>query len=200
MKKIFGTLAIAALAFGMYSCNNQPQANDTNASSGKGGAAASASGQKIAYIEFDSISSQYTFAKDVKKILEEKSKNAEKTIGAKEQEFSQAYSSFQQKGQSNKFASQAEFEQAQARLAKLQQDGQALTARLQGELQSDTEKYLKAVSDSVENYIKRFNKDKKYSMILVKSGNNILGADPSLNITNEIVKGLNKDYKGMNKK
>ena len=43
------------------------------------------------------------------------------------------------------------------------------------------------------------NKDKKYAMVLAKSGDNILYADGAYNITNDVIKGLNKAYKGMKK-
>ena len=60
-------------------------------------------------------------------------------------------------------------------------------------------KYNKALSDSVHNYLKEYNKDKKYSIILAKSGDNILYADPAYNITDDVVKGMNQAYKGMKK-
>ena len=41
---------------------------------------------------------------------------------------------------------------------------------------------IKALSDSVHNYLKEYNKDKKFSIILAKSGDNILYADPAYNI------------------
>ena len=47
--------------------------------------------------------------------------------------------------------------------------------------------------------MKEYNKDKKYAIILAKSGDNILYADPAYNITNEVVKGMNQAYKGMGK-
>ena len=39
-----------------------------------------------------------------------------------------------------------------------------------------------------------YNKDKKYSMILSKSGDNLLYADKAFDITNEVIAGLNKAY------
>jgi lipoprotein len=51
----------------------------------------------------------------------------------------------------------------------------------------------------VHNYLKEYNKDKKYSIILAKSGDNILYADPAYNITDDVVKGMNQAYKGMKK-
>ena len=41
----------------------------------------------------------------------------------------------------------------------------------------------------------KYNKDKKYTMILSKSGDNILYADKGIDITNDVIAGLNKAYK-----
>ena len=65
--------------------------------------------------------------------------------------------------------------------------------------QNEIAKYNKALSDSVHNFLNDYNKDKKYAMVLAKSGDNILYADGAYNITNDVIKGLNKAYKGMKK-
>ena len=67
--------------------------------------------------------------------------------------------------------------------------------RLASELQSETDKFNAALHDSIDHFIAQYNKDKKYSLILTKQGDNILYGDKSLDITNEVVAGLNKAYK-----
>ena len=67
--------------------------------------------------------------------------------------------------------------------------------RLTNEYQSELEKYNNALSDSIKNFVARYNKDKKYSLIITKQGENLLYAAPALDITSEIVAGLNKAYK-----
>ena len=79
------------------------------------------------------------------------------------------------------------------------QDADGLQQRLGAEYQSEVAKYNKALSDSIHNYLNVFNKDKKYAMILAKQGDNILYADKANDITDVVVKGLNKAYKGMKK-
>lgn len=67
--------------------------------------------------------------------------------------------------------------------------------RLSNEFASEQEKYNKALHDSIANYLARYNKDKKYSIIFSKSGDNLLYADKAYDITNEVISGLNKAYK-----
>ena len=196
MKKTLTAMAIVGVAFSIMSCNKQPKQNDTKESPVPAEATPAKGEQQIAYVEIDSIMSQYTYWKEVTKILEAKEKNIQKTLGGKQQQIQQAAANFQQNIQANKYTQQ-QAEQIQAGIQKQAADAEALRQRLGTEYQKEVTKYNKALSDSVHNYLKEYNKDGKYTMILAKSGDNILYAAPSANITSEVVKGMNKAYKGM---
>ena len=120
------------------------------------------------------------------------------TTAGKTETASAAPAAGSQKVQANKYT-QAQAQQIQASIQKQAQDADALQQRLGAEYQNEVAKYNKALSDSVHNYLRDYNKDKKYAIILAKSGDNILYADPAYNITNEVVKGMNQAYKGMKK-
>ena len=178
---------MVAVATMTGACNNAPKANDE-----KPQAAATASDLKIAYVEVDSIMSQYTFSKEYQEILQKKANNIQSTLAGKQQALQAAANKLQQDYQANALTQ----EQAQSRQAAIQKQGadlEALNARLSNEFQTETEKFNAALQDSIQNYLKVYNKDKKYSLILIK--NTILYADEAYDITNEIVAGLNKAYK-----
>ena len=199
MKKILFTMSVAAmLGLGMTSCNNQPQKNDTQ-SSENAAAAQGADGLKIAYVEVDSIMSQYNYWKDVTKLMQGKEANIQKTLQGKQQTLQQAAANFQQGVQANKY-SQDEAQPIQANLQRQAQEGDALQQRLGAEYQKEAAGYNKALSDSIHHFLAEYNKDKKYSIIFAKQGDNILYAQNAYDITKEVVAGLNKRYKGMNKK
>ena len=187
MKNVFSKLAVVAIAAtALMSCNNQPKQNDSKAEPAtQKEAQAQAGGQQIAYVEIDSIMSQYTYWKEVTKIMKAKEANISKTLNGKQQQLQQAAANFQQNVQANKYT-QAQAQQIQASIQKQAQDAEALQQRLGAEYQNEVAKYNKALADSVHNYLAQFNKDKKYAMILAKSGDNILYADKSLDITNEV--------------
>lgn len=197
MKSTLSALAAAVMAFGIMSCNNQPQGNDTKETA-RPAATASAGSQQIAYVEIDSIMGQYKYWKEVTKILEAKEKNIQKTLAGKQQALQQAAANFQQNVQANKFT-QVQAQQIQAGIQRQAADAEALQQRLGAEYQKEVAKYNKALSDSVHNYLKTYNKDKRYVMILAKSGDNILYADDACNITTDVVQGMNKAYTGLKK-
>lgn len=188
MKKyIFSALAIAAM---MVSCNNQsPKMDDQPA------AAASGDGLKIAYVEVDSLMTQYTFAKDYSVTLQKKSNNARNTLNQKGNALQAAAANFQQKLNNNGFQSREQAASQQAAIERQQRDLQELQARLENELASETSKFNEALRDSLQNFLKVYNKDKKFDLILAKSGDNILIADKKLDITQDVINGLNKRYK-----
>jgi outer membrane protein len=105
-----------------------------------------------------------------------------------------AATNFQQKLQQNAYTRE-QAEQIQMGLQKQNADLEALQQRLSAEFQEETAKFNDALHDSLQHFIAKYNKDKKFTMILSKSGDNILYADKSADITNDIIAGLNKAYK-----
>lgn len=180
--------AIVALA----SCNNEspkmdekPVADDA----GQGGSV------KIAYVEVDSLMTQYEFCKEFTLILEKKSTNARNTLNSKGQALQSAMANFQQKLQNNGFTSREQAEGQQAAIQRQQQSLQELQARLENELAQETQKYNAGLRDSLSHFLDAYNKDKKYDLILTKQGDNILYAAKRFDITADVINGLNKRYK-----
>ena len=193
-KNVFGALAIVAV---LASCNNaspkmdeKPQAAGTESSTG----------MKIAYVEVDSLMTQYDFAKDYSMTLQKKSNNARNTLTQKGNQLQAAVNNFQQKLNNNGFTSREQAASVQAAIERQQRDLQDLQARLETELANETAKFNEALRDSLQNFLKDYNKDKKYDLILSKAGDNILFADRKYDITKDIINGLNKRYKPVAKK
>jgi len=154
-------------------------------------------GMRIAYVEVDSLMTQFEFAKEKSRELEKKSNNARNTLTQKGNQLQAAANNFQQKLQNNGFTSREQAESVQNALQRQQNDLAALQARLENELAQETQKFNIALRDSLNNFLSLYNKDKKYDLILAKSGDNILLGKKELDITQDVVNGLNKRYKGV---
>ena len=190
-KNILSSVAFAAVAaLALVSCNkSQPQVEAKSESKAP-------AELKIAYVEVDSIMTQYTFAKEYSALLEKKGQNIQATIAQKGQALQAAAANFQQKIQQNAFTSREQAESQQAAIQRDQANLQSLQQRLSNEFAAEQEKYNNALHDSIAHYLAAYNKDKKYSIIFSKSGDNLLYADKAYDITKEVIAGLNKDYKG----
>ena len=190
-KNVYASLAVAAMTVvAMTSCDKSKSQVDEQAAGSK----VAPTETKIAFVEVDSIMTQYKFCKEYSLILQKKGQKIQNTLAQKQQQLEAAAANFQQKVQQNAYTR----EQAQGIQAQLQRqsaDLQALNQRLSGEFQNETEKYNNALRDSIKHFLTSYNKDKKYSLILSKAGDNILYADKAHDITNEVIAGLNKAYK-----
>ena len=185
MKKNMFLAAAAVVA--LASCNNaSPKMDEQPAAAAAG---ESTGNVKIAYVEVDSLMTQYEF------ILQKKSTNARNTLNQKGQTLQTAAANFQQKLQNNGFTSREQAESQQAAIQRQQQSLQELQARLENELANETNKYNEGLRDSLQHFLAAYNKDKKFDLILTKQGDNILYAAKRFDITNDVINGLNKRYK-----
>lgn len=200
-KNLMGALSLAALSvLAFSSCNKSNPKMDEKPEQEASASNASGAGSRIAYVEVDSLMSQYKFCKDYSLILQKKSNNARNTLNQKGKQLQAAAANFQQKLQNNGFASREQAASVQAAIQRQEQDLQELQNRLGSELDAETAKYNAVLRDSLQHFLKDYNKDKKYDLIISKAGDNILYADKKHDITADVINGLNKRYKPANNK
>ena len=190
MKKYMMMAAMAAMT--LASCNNESPKMDEKPAAAE---STETGGVKIAYVEVDSLMTQYKYCKEFTEILQRKSNNARNTLTQKGQALQNAMQNFQQKLQNNGFTSREQAEGQQAAIQRQQQSLQELQVRLENELANETQKYNEGLRDSLMHFLDKYNKDKKYDLILTKQGDNILYAAKRFDITNDVINGLNKRYK-----
>lgn len=196
---LFSATLIAGTAF-LVGCQKTTQDNQPATAAPNGNTNGSnATVPKIAFVEIDSILSNYQFCIDHSKILEKKGANIQATLTSKGKALQNAAASFQQKIQQGSFTSQEQAMQAQADIQKQDEDLRVLQEKLTREFEEERMKYNDEMRDSIENFLKDYNKTHKYSIILSKIESNILYADKAMNITQDVLNGLNKRYKANNK-
>ncbi len=162
--------------------------------------AATAAGCGVAVVDIDSLATKCDYCKDGLKALESKQNSFRSQLNAKGQALQKAMADFQNKAQHGGFTSQQQVEKAQANLQKQQQGLQSFQAKIENEMAAATDAYQKKLREDLDAFIKEYNADGRYKMIVSKTGDNVLYADPSVDITNDVVDGLNKIYKSSKKK
>ncbi len=186
-----GLIALAS-TLGMASCS-QNAAEETGSSSQA--TEIPAGGLRIAYVEIDTLMSQYEFCKDYTILMNKKGENIRATLAGKERALQAKAAEMQKKYETNQFTTKEQVEQAQMALAKQQQDLQALNDRLSNDFAAEQMKYNNEMRDSIQAFLKEYNKAKKFDYIISKAGDNILIANAKYDITKDVVNGLNKRYK-----
>ena len=112
----------------------------------------------IAYVEVDSLLSNYNLAKDLNEQMLTRQENARATVNEKGRQLEKEVAEFERKVKNNAFLSQERFEQEQQRLLKKQQELQAYAQQLENELLQEQQKMLIQVTDSITNFIKEYNR------------------------------------------
>lgn len=185
-------LALAVIV--MFAQCNNPQTN-TATNSAAAPAAACSSNMKIAYVEIDSLLTKYRFWNDLNEIMIQKEENIRTTLNEKAKKLEAEMKEFQRKYENNGFVSAERAQQENQRIIKQQQDLQALQQKLTAELQAENQKNSLQLRDSINSFLKIYNQTKGYDLIISNTGfDNLLYANPSYNITQEIVDGLNARY------
>lgn len=149
-------------------------------------------GMKIAYVNTDSLLEHYDFYIKSKKELEAEEEKNSNLINSQAQSLQREFEDAQSKA-STMNAMQLQF--AQENLQKKQQDLMQRKEMLSDEFGKKMQKMTDDLTTKIHDYLKQYNKDKHYDYILgFQRGGGILYAQTELDITQEILKGMNEEY------
>ncbi len=191
MRKTIIGVAAAAACIAFSACGGDKTNNkDTAAADTESGTPL-----KIAYVELDTLMSQYQLYKDYSEVLTRKGNNIQSTLAKKQKDLETHAAAVQKKYDNNGFTTRDELEKAQAGIQNEQMELAQLADRLNNEFNAEQARINEEARDSIQSFLKRYNKTKKYDYVMVKAGDNLLIANPKMDITDEVVKGLNKSYK-----
>lgn len=199
MSNIFSTLSKVtlgvAISVAAISCNQEGKS--TGATTSKDSTLANTSStkvEKIVYINSDSLSQKYEYFKDIRSKLEAKVKKAQTDLQAKSQAFQREVAEYQQKAPN---LSAAERQATEEKLARKQDELSRLDQNASASIQQDESAEFNNVYNKITEFLKKHASDNGYTLVLTYSKSNptVLYADSKLEITNEVVKQLNEEYK-----
>ncbi|MGM9477534.1 OmpH family outer membrane protein [Pedobacter sp. GSP4] len=190
--KTFGLFASAALITAFSACQNK-EAKTTETKKTDSTTATVSPSEKIVYVNSDSLLTKYEYFKDLKVKFEGKTKNAQADMQAKGQAFQRELAQYQQAAQT---LSADQRKSTEERLQRKQQELQTYQQNAGAALQNEQAAENEKLYDKVADYLKGYAKEKGYKMVLTYSKGNsaILFADESLDVTSEVIKGLNAEY------
>jgi len=186
---ILNFVLAAAVAFLYYLHFSSKSADNVSPVAGE-----SPGGIQIAYINTDSLLSNYKFFEDMQNELAAKKSKAERQLITRGQSLQEEASSVEKRIQAG-LLSNNQIKEAQQMLGQKEQELIAYRETIMAGLIEEEKVLNNRLYDSLTTYLKEYNKQKKYQYIFgyTKAGS-ILLADDKLDITEEIVKGLNDRY------
>lgn len=190
LKSMFACSFAAAILF--CSCDSKKNAA-TQPESKPAAASATTPGGKIAYVDMDTLEAKYDYLKAKKAELEKKTAALDAEVGKMAQNLQNEYAAFQKKAQAGTLT-QAEGEAGQKRLGAMQQDIENRRQSLGSQLMKEQEAFTKDLQSRLDAYLLKYNADKGYDYILsYAKGGSILFANRALDITADVIKGMNAD-------
>jgi outer membrane protein len=183
--KLILTVAVAAIICSCAANGNTNGAQQANAESKTPAAQGG-----IVYIQLDSLVNQYDMYNDLKSELESKVQAVQEDLTKKGRSFESAVKDFQAKIDKG-LLTRSQAEEQQQKLVEREQNLQGLSQQKQMELAEEEAVMMRRVMDAIQTYITKYNQDKGYALILSVP---VLAGDPSLNITQDILAGLNEEY------
>jgi outer membrane protein len=146
---------------------------------------------KVAYIDLDSLQNNYTYYKKIKADFERKQSAANDEIVAMQKKYQTRAVQLQQKGST---MNQQEQEAAMQEINKMQQDLQSRKQEIDNDLYNYNSKMKEDILSRIQNFLKGYNKDGKYSYIFSYEPGFMFYKDSTLNITPDVIAGLNSLY------
>jgi outer membrane protein len=148
---------------------------------------------RMAYFNLDTLEAHYLYFKDVLNQVKAKENEMNAELSGMEKGYQKKISEWQKKGNT---MSQAEGEQAQQEYAKMQQEYQIRKQTLQEALLKNNEDLKADIRRKIDDYLRDYNKSKGYNYVIAYEANSFIYIkDTAYNITNDLIEGLNADYK-----
>ncbi len=152
-------------------------------------------GVAFAFVNADTIFAHYEFAKKAKAAGEGRVLNYQKSYQQKVESFQKEYDDYVQKAGAGGYTK----EQGQAIEAGLQKkkDDIVTMEQNQDKVMAELDNSTIQVQSKVYSYLSRFNKEHGYYCVLAYTltGGGVLGINDSLDVTRQVLEGLNAEYK-----
>ena len=185
-------LGVAVVALFVLHFTSKPTCDHPVAAAADGSVAAEL---PIAYINLDSLLENYQFAIEANDQIMSKQEDARLKLNTRARNLQNKAADFQRKLDNNAFLSRERAEQEAMKIQKEQQELQELEAKLSQDIAMELQDINLQLADSLTNYLKEYNADGRFQMILSNTGkDNILMAADALDITNDVIEGLNARY------
>ncbi len=175
------------------------KSNGSSATAVGGDSTAAPGNFKMAYFEMDSVEAHFSLVKDVKAELSKKEDAINAEVDRLAKNMQQKYKFYQDKAQAGSMT-MAEQEAAGQELKNLDDQLKARKQTLDQDYSDYAMKQMKDIKSTIETFLKEYNKDKNFSYIVSYEQGLFYYKDSALNITSDVIKGLNSQYKPSAKK
>ncbi len=148
----------------------------------------------IVYVQLDRILQEYDMANDKRSVVETKVQNIQAEVNRRGKKLEKDINDFQDKVQKG-LMTRSVAEVQQQKLQKAQDDFNIYAQQKQNEIQEEQIVMMNQLADAIKTWLDKYNETMGYAMILTNQGGApVIAGDATLDITDEVIAGLNEDY------
>ena len=150
----------------------------------------------IAYINIDTVVNNYDLYFDLKQKFERKYKTSEAELASKEKAYKKDVEDYQYKVQRG-LVTRSDAQNLEQQILNKQQNLLKLQENLRLELAEEEQVMLRQVLHSITAFLQELQSEYKYQFVFGTTaiGGNVLYADKNLDITRQVIRGLNEKYR-----
>ena len=184
---------IALIAAGMISCAQGDNKETVADSAAQANATETAAPTlNIRYVDIDSVMATYTLSKELDEQGRKLMLDYQRMENQKTNEIQNLAAQIEQKQKSNGYLSQESFDADVNNVNRKQSEAANILRAHQEKIQKQIAEFNRRLGDSIQNFIKEYNATRNYDAILYRASG--LYFNPALDITGEIIEGLNARY------
>jgi outer membrane protein len=148
----------------------------------------------VVYVNIDSLINKYDLFYDMQAELAKSQQESETELKTKSVSFEKEAADFQNKVQKG-LITRSQAQKMESDLMAKQQQLYQLREQLRLKLVEKEQVMMRQLQNEIAQYVAEYNKDKGYNYVLSRTyGGPVLFANDALDITEEIIAGLNKNY------
>ena len=197
MKNTSLYLSIIALAAAAVLAIFMVKGNTSKKTADQDGVEAVAQKGAIVWFNMDTILSEYDMANDLRSVVETKVQGINQEVNKRGSRLEKDIAAFQEKidkGLLTRSVAEVQGQKLQQRQAEFQQ----YAAKKQQEINEEMAVMQNQIADAIKSFIDEYNAEKEYAMIIATQGDilpaPVVAADPDLDITSDLLAGLNAAY------
>lgn len=192
---ILSLIAIAAVAvFGTLTLKEKNETGKAPGTTASDSTAVTAAKGDIVYVVFDRIMTEYDMANDLRTAVETKVQNIQAEVDRRGKKLESDVNEFQDK-LNRGLITRSVAEVRGQELQQQQNDFNLFASQKQNEIAEEQTVMMNQIVDALNTYLEKYNREKQYAMILINQGGQpVFLAQPGLDITGDVLAGLNEEY------
>ncbi|MES2704262.1 MAG: OmpH family outer membrane protein [Bacteroidota bacterium] len=187
-------ICFIALSTLFFSCNEKGSSKSSSVVTSSAPLPAGAS--KLAYVNIDSFEASYLPMKERQEDFKKRQLQMDNELQRSYQQMQNDAAEVQKKAQANTLT-QAEYETAQKRLMQMQQSFETRKQSMTDQLMKERDDFNKELKAQLDAFFEEYNKTRHYDFIYYysPSASSILYANKQLDITQDVIDGMNAQAK-----